>query len=78
MAQYPKASKTFEVEARASDISNIDFDTLLEKESQSETGLTSVLKSATIRSSSSIMSLNDVMKILIQLKQKIIIIFMIL
>ncbi|CAG8562963.1 8175_t:CDS:2 [Dentiscutata erythropus] len=51
-AQHPKASKTSEAEAGASDISNIDFDTLLERESQSETGLTSVLESTTIRSSS--------------------------
>ncbi|CAG8693857.1 10261_t:CDS:2, partial [Dentiscutata erythropus] len=59
MAQIPKASKTSEAKARASDISNINFDTLLERESQSETGLTSVLESATIRSSSSMMSLDD-------------------
>ncbi|CAG8821752.1 14427_t:CDS:2, partial [Dentiscutata erythropus] len=33
-AQYPEASKTSEAKAGASDISNIDFDTLLERESQ--------------------------------------------
>ncbi|CAG8760044.1 21296_t:CDS:2, partial [Dentiscutata erythropus] len=52
-------SKTSEAKVGASNIFNIDFDTLLERESQSETGLTSVLKSATIRSSSSMMSFDD-------------------
>ncbi|CAG8795314.1 5604_t:CDS:1, partial [Dentiscutata erythropus] len=59
MAQHSEASKTSKAEAGASDISNINFDTLLERESQSKTGLTSVLESATIRSSSIIMSLDD-------------------
>ncbi|CAG8794665.1 22034_t:CDS:1, partial [Dentiscutata erythropus] len=52
MAQNSEAFKTSEAKARASNISNINFDTLLERESQSETELTSVLESATIRSSS--------------------------
>ncbi|CAG8766974.1 5050_t:CDS:1 [Dentiscutata erythropus] len=59
MAQHSKASKTFEAEAGASDISNIDFDTLLERKSQSETGLTSILESETIRSLLSMMSLDN-------------------
>ncbi|CAG8672099.1 6859_t:CDS:2, partial [Dentiscutata erythropus] len=59
ISQNSKASKTSEAEAGASDISNINFDTLLERELQSETGLTSVLESATIRSSSSMVSLDD-------------------
>ncbi|CAG8743492.1 17838_t:CDS:2, partial [Dentiscutata erythropus] len=45
--------------AETSDISNIDFNTLLERELQSKTGLTSVLKFATIRNSSSMVSLDD-------------------
>ncbi|CAG8800206.1 20262_t:CDS:1, partial [Dentiscutata erythropus] len=57
--QYSEASKTSEAEAKESDISNINFDTLLERELQSKTGLTSILESATIRSSSSMMSLDD-------------------
>ncbi|CAG8816710.1 15619_t:CDS:2, partial [Dentiscutata erythropus] len=51
-AQYPEASKISEAEAEASSTSIIDFGTLLEKESQSQTGLSTILESATIRSSS--------------------------
>src|SRR6201988_3801045 len=59
MAQHPEASKIFKAEAEASGISNIDFGTLLERESQSQTGLSTILESATIRSTSSMMSLDD-------------------
>src|ERR1700752_4977703 len=59
MAQHPEASKISEAEAEASGTSNIDFGTLLERESQSQTGLSTILESATIRSSSSMMSLDD-------------------
>ncbi|CAG8803595.1 3816_t:CDS:2, partial [Dentiscutata erythropus] len=53
-SQYPEASKTSEAEAKASGTSNIDFGTLLKRELQSQTGLSSILESATIKSSSSI------------------------
>ncbi|CAG8446376.1 10120_t:CDS:2, partial [Dentiscutata erythropus] len=58
MTQNPEASKTSEAEAESSGTSNIDFNTLLKRESQSQTGLSNILEFATIRSSSS-MSLND-------------------
>ncbi|CAG8807562.1 6130_t:CDS:1, partial [Dentiscutata erythropus] len=57
--QYPKASKLSEAKAKASSISNIDFDTLLKKESQSQTGLLRILESAIIRNSSNIISLDS-------------------
>ncbi|CAG8735812.1 1950_t:CDS:2, partial [Dentiscutata erythropus] len=53
------ASKISKAEAEASSTSNIDFDTLLERELQSQTGLSRILKSATIRSSSSMMCLDN-------------------
>src|ERR1700752_4889217 len=59
IAQHPEASKISESKAEASGTSNIDFGTLLERESQSQTGLSTILESATIRSTSSMMSLDD-------------------
>ncbi|CAG8592255.1 43333_t:CDS:2 [Gigaspora margarita] len=54
ISKNPKISKISEIEAEASGVSNIDFENLLQKTSQSQTELLSVLESTTIISSSSI------------------------